>query len=130
MIGSMLNDHAGLVFVALFAGTRAAARLVPPASARDLAAIRILVGGILLGSTLIEDVASTAALPRGLVQPMGVLDALYALPIGFTALVESAPALGALRWATAALLLLATVGWHTRVVLPLAAGAYLVLGGI
>jgi hypothetical protein len=101
--------------------------LAPPTA---LAGIRILTSAILLGSICLEDLASSAALPRGLIQPMGVLQLLYALPIGFDRFVASPAALTAWRVGTGALLLAALVGWRVRLTVPLAALGYLVVGGI
>jgi hypothetical protein len=104
-------------------------RQVGAASPRALACIRIVVCSTLLASVLWEDLASSAELPAELIQPMGVMKLLHAVP-GFAALSRSAPALGALQGATAVLLVLGVVGWRARIVLPLAALGYLVLGGL
>lgn len=126
-----------LVAPALLAATLAligrpafARRIVGKAPPTALAGIRMLTSAILLGSVLQEDLASSAALPRELVRPMGVLQLLYALPIGFDRLVASPAALTVWRVATAVLLLAALVGWRSRWTVPAAALAYLVFGGI
>ncbi|TMA54094.1 MAG: hypothetical protein E6J75_14430 [Deltaproteobacteria bacterium] len=105
-------------------------RYVGAATPRSLAAVRILTCTVLLAHVAVEDVASTASLPRALIGPMGVLRLLYALPIGFERFLVSPPALSGFKAFTAVLLLAGAVGWHARAVLPLAAVAYLVFGGI
>ena len=102
---------------------------VGAASPRALACIRIVVCSILLASVLWEHLPSTAELPAEMIQPMGVMKLLHAVP-GFSALSRSAAALGVFQAATAVLLLLGVIGWRARLVLPLAAFAYLILGGI
>ena len=125
------------VAVATFVVLRAALRdpgfqavHIAPVPATTLARIRILVSGILLTSTLWEHLPSTAAIPRELIRPMGVLKLLYALPIGFERMAASATALGIFQAVTAGLLLLSLLGWRTRATVPLAALAYTILGGL
>ena len=105
-------------------------RNVGEAAPESLAAIRILVCAILLGHVVVEDLPSSASLPRALIAPMGVLEVLYALPVGFRRFVASPEALAAFKAVTAGLLLAAAAGWRARVTLPLAALAYVVFGGI
>lgn len=109
-------------------------RHVGTATPEALGAVRILVCAILLVSVLWEDLVSTSFLPRSLADPDGVLGLLFALPLGLGAglerLAASAPALAVFHAATALLLLLGALGWRTRAVLPLAAAAYLVFGGL
>ena len=105
-------------------------RNVGEAAPESLAAIRILVCTILLGHVVVEDLPSSASLPRALIAPMGVLEVLYTLPVGFRRFVASPEALAAFKAVTAGLLLAAAAGWRTRVTLPLAALAYVVFGGI
>jgi hypothetical protein len=105
-------------------------RYVGEAPPEALGALRILTCSILLLSTLWEDLPSTAALPRGLARSMGVLDILYALPSGFSWVVSNATALTVFQAGTAVLLGLGALGYRTRLTVPLAAGAYLLLGGI
>jgi len=103
-------------------------RLVPDARPSDLGAVRILVAGILLASTLWEDPGSTAALPDGLRNPPGVMHFLARLP-GYEALAGSAIALEAFGWLTSLVLLCAMIGWKSRLSVPLGAILYLLLGG-
>ena len=63
----------------------------------SLAAIRVLTCAVLLASTLWEDLASSALLPRSLWHPMVLLESV--LP-GFEGFVESQAALGAFEWFT------------------------------
>ncbi len=104
--------------------------LVGQATPGTLGAIRVLASTVLLLNTLWEDIDSSALLPAEMRQPMGLLQCLYALPIGFEQLVGSQTGLSVLKWLTAALLLLGAVGLWTRAVVPLAAVCYLVFGGI
>lgn len=117
-------------FLWLYTSANFARRFVGQATPEDIAALRILTCSILLISTLWEDVPSTAALPRGLVRPMGILELLYALPLGFSQFVTSPSALTIFRCSTALLLTSGALGWWTRLTLPLAAIGYLLLGGI
>ena len=105
-------------------------RYVGEATPASLAAIRVLTCAILLAHVMVEDLASTAWLPRRLVEPMGVLQLLYALPIGFRGFLASPAALSVFKAVTAALLLAGAAGWRARATLPLAALGYLIFGGI
>lgn len=105
-------------------------RFVGKASAESLGAIRIVASFTLLLSTLWEDLASSALLPREMVHPMGFWSYLYDMPIGFGAFVSNGTALWVFQMATTVLLLLAMIGWRSRVTVPLATLAYFVLGGI
>ncbi|MEO8277730.1 MAG: hypothetical protein ABI639_16065 [Thermoanaerobaculia bacterium] len=109
---------------------RFAERFVPPATPGMLGAIRAWVATVLLISALWENLASTALLPRGMVNIEGIFRLLYALPIGFAKLVASANALGVFQTFTVLLLVAAAVGYRTRWTVPLAASAYLVMAGI
>jgi hypothetical protein len=123
----------GVLYLLVAAGTllpRAFASQAVGATPATLGAIRIVVCGVAALMTAWEDLASSALLPREMVRSMGIVDLLYALPVGFDRFVTSATALGAFRWLTLALLVAGALGWRTRLVLPLAAAAWLVLGGI
>ena len=104
-------------------------RFVGVAEPEALAVARIVTAGILLTSTLWEDLASTAVLPRELIRPPGVIGWFDALP-GFDAFVANAEALALYRWFVAAVLLLALVGLWTRLTVLLAALAYLLMAGL
>ena len=106
-----------------------AERIVGDARPSDIGAIRVLVCAVLLMSVLWEDVASTAALPRGMIRPMGVMQLLHLIP-GFDAFLVSEWALRLLDLTSAVLLMMALVGWNSRFTVPLAAAAYLILGGV
>lgn len=107
-----------------------ARRAVGEATPGDIGAIRMLVCGVLLVSTLWEDLASTAALPREQIRPMGILRLLYLLPIGFDRFAASPMALQTFEWVTAAVLFLGLIGWKTRWTVPAGAICYLILGGL
>lgn len=107
-----------------------ARRLVGEATPGDIGAIRVLVCAVLLISTLWEDVASTAALPREQIRPMGFIGLLYLLPIGFDRFAASPVALELFDRITSVLLIFGMVGWKTKWTLPGAAVCYLIFGGL
>ena len=107
-------------------------RLVPPATPGALGAVRMWIALILLGSVLWEDVASSAHLPREMLQPDRhlLIGFLVDLPIGFDRMLASAPALEAFSLVAALLLAAAAAGFRTRWTVPAAAVAYLVFAAI
>ena len=102
---------------------------VQEAPPEALAWIRILACGILLGSVLWEDLGSIALLPPELRQSMGVMRFFYAFP-GFAKFAANSPALQTLKWVAALILFLGMIGCFTRIVIPLGAISYLLIGGI
>src|SRR5262249_38732210 len=94
-----------------------------------LGAIRMLTCGALLVTTSWEDLASVALLPAEMRHGMGAMGAVSAVP-GFERFVASASALGAWQGLTIVLLVLGTIGFLTRLVIPLAALAHFLLLGI
>ncbi len=120
--------------VPAFAGLRPprAERWVPPATAEALGATRAWVAAILLGSVLWEDLPSSAALPRGMLDAdhHWLVGLLHSLPIGFDRFLASAPALLAYQWLTGGLLALALLGLFTRWTVPAGALAYLLFASI
>ena len=82
-------------------------RFVRACTPGTLGAIRFVVFGVLLIKTLTEDLASSAFLPAEMRVPMGILEVLYALPIGFDTLHQSYAALHTLQLVTIAFLCLA-----------------------
>ena len=105
-------------------------RFVGAATPATLGAIRAWTCAILCYHTLFHyGLAGTALLPEVMMRPMGVMDWLRWLPF-YDAFLADPMALRAFQYATALLLLLGAVGLGTRVVLPLAAVAYLVVAGI
>ena len=104
-------------------------RFVGAATPGSLGAIRMFICAILLASALWEDLASSALLPKEMRGPMGLLQVFYHLP-GFEAFVSSQSALGIFEALTALILFLGIIGWHTRIVVPLGALCYFLLGGI
>lgn len=107
-------------------------RWVPPATAEALGATRAWIAAILLGSVLWEDLPSSAALPRGMLDAdhHWLVGLLHSLPIGFDRFLASAPALLAYQWLTGALLALALLGLFTRWTVPAGALAYLLFASI
>lgn len=105
-------------------------RYVKGGTPEQLAAIRILTCAILLGSTIWENLASSASLPAEMRQPMGVMRVLYALPGGLDRVVGNAGELEALKWFAALILSLGMLGVATRITIPLGALGYLLVGGI
>ncbi|HEX8276947.1 MAG TPA: hypothetical protein VF615_30175 [Longimicrobiaceae bacterium] len=117
-------------FAALRAGR--AERWVPRATAEALGATRAWIAAILLGSVLWEDLPSSAALPRGMldVDHHWIVGTLYSLPIGFDRLLTSAPGLLAYQALTGALLAAAMLGLFSRWTVPAGAVAYMVFAAI
>jgi predicted DCC family thiol-disulfide oxidoreductase YuxK len=104
-------------------------RFVGSATPGTLGAIRMFVFAVMLAGAIWEDLASSALLPREMRSPMGVLRLFYAVP-GFDAFVSSERALGIFETLTVLILFLGVVGLKTRIVIPLGAVCYLLLGGI
>ena len=104
--------------------------VVGAAKPSALGAIRALTCGILLIMTLQEDLASTALLPRSMINPLGFMELLHLLPIRFAAFLASETALWAFQRLTELLLVLGVLGLGTRVAIPAAAICYFVLAGI
>ena len=105
-------------------------RFVGAATPGTLGAIRAWTCAILCYHTLFHyGLAGTALLPEVMVRPMGVMAWLRWLPF-YDAFLANPMALRAFQYATALLLLLGAVGLGTRIVVPLAAVAYLVVAGI
>lgn len=119
---------------ALYAALRLprAAAWVPPATAEGLGATRAWIALILLGSVLWEDLASSAFLPRGMLDldRHWLVAALHGLPLGFGRFLASHAALSAYEALTALLLVLAAAGLFTRWTVPAAALAYLLFAAI
>lgn len=105
-------------------------RAVGEATPGALGAIRALVLGRLLFMVLGEDLASLATIPESLRRQMGVMEVLFSLPLGLDQLVRSADALRLFQFAAAALLFLATIGWRTRVTVPLGGLAAFIIAGL
>ena len=99
------------------------------ATAESLAWLRMVASGILLANVLWEDLPSSARMPRALFDPPGFMQLFAWLP-GFDAFLGSPVALGALQAATGILLALTLAGAGTRFTMPLAAGAYFIMGGV
>ena len=107
------------------------ARVLPAATPRMLAYVRMVICAILLTSVCWEDVPSIAHLPASLRQPLGVL-ALVEMATGGALpwLCRTEWALAVLQGATAAALALALLGWRTRVTVPAGALLYLLTTGL
>lgn len=105
-------------------------RFVPETTAESLGAIRIISCGTLVLMTLwMEDLPSSALLPVEIRGSMGVMDFFYNIP-GFELFSRSHVSLQLFEWLTALLLILGTVGFKTRWVVPIGAFFYLILGGL
>src|SRR5262245_57621123 len=105
-------------------------RFVGPATPGTLGAIRSFTCLILLISTAWEDLSSFALLPPEIRQPMGAMNLLYVLPIGYERFLGSETSLWLFQWLTEVVLFLGVIGWHTRIVIPLATLSAFVLNGI
>jgi predicted DCC family thiol-disulfide oxidoreductase YuxK len=105
-------------------------RFVGEATAGSLGAIRMWICAILLISTAWEDLSSFALLPGELREPMGVMRIFSVLPIGYETLISSEKGLWLFQCLTELALVLGMIGWHTRVVIPLAAFCVFLLNGI
>ena len=105
-------------------------KFVGEATPGTLGAIRALTCGILLLWTAVEDLPSIAWLPVEARQPLGVMQWLYALPLGLNRLVASEVGLRAFQFVTEAVLFLGMIGYRTRLVVPLGAICFFLLGGI
>ena len=107
-------------------------RWIEPATPESLGAIRIIVASILLGSVLWEDVASSAYLPRSMLdlRHSWLLAGLYNLPIGFDRLLASHSGLEVFSIVTAIILALAAAGFLTRWTVPAGAIAYMIFAAI
>ena len=105
-------------------------RFVGAATPGTLGAIRSWTCFILLISTAWEDLSSIALLPPEIRQPMGAMNFLYTLPIGYERFLGSETSLWLFQRLTEVVLFLGVIGWHTRIVIPLATLSAFVLNGI
>jgi predicted DCC family thiol-disulfide oxidoreductase YuxK len=123
----------GLLGLVLFVVTNSQTffrKFVGEATPGTLGAIRAWTCGILLLWTLLEDLPSIAWLPVEARRPLGVMGWLYALPLGFDRMVASETGLHVFQLLTELLLFLGMIGWRTRLVIPLGAVCFSLLGGI
>jgi len=123
----------GLLGLVLFVVTSSQTffrKFVGEATPGTLGVIRAWTCGILLLWTLVEDLPSIAWLPVEARQPLGVMRWVYALPVGFDRLVASEAGLHVFQLLTELLLFLGMIGWGTRLVIPLGAVCFTLLGGI
>jgi predicted DCC family thiol-disulfide oxidoreductase YuxK len=126
-----LGAWVGFAALVLFTTSRTfARRIVGTATPGTLGAIRVLTCLICAYAALQEPVTSVVLLSPADRTPMGVMDLLYGLPVGFESLVRSETGLRAFKAIAIALLLVGALGWKTRPVLLLAALCYLPLLGI
>lgn len=105
-------------------------RFVGEATPGSLGAIRMLTCAILLTSTIWEDLASSALLPREMIRPPGMMKLLYLLPVGFEQFVASETLLKTFEQLTMVCLFLGLIGWKTRIVIPLGGVCYFLMAGI
>lgn len=106
-------------------------RWIGAATPEALAAIRIVVLGIVLVAVVREDLPSSASIPRSMLEThgKGVMSLVAHVP-GYQAFLASHSALLAFQVVLVGLLILGVLGLGTRVVLPLCFGGYLLYGGI
>src|SRR5262245_9118306 len=105
-------------------------RFVGAATPGTLGAIRAWTCFILLLTTLQEDLSSFALLPPEIRQPMGLMNVLYVLPIGYAQFLASETSLRLFQRVTEVLLFLGVIGWRTRIVIPFATLCAFILNGI
>jgi len=105
-------------------------RVVGRAEATSVAGLRIGVCGVALAVVAGEPIVEIVQSPTARRTTMGVMDLLYAAPIGLDGVASSAGFILGLQVVTACLLFAGVLGWRVRWVLPAAAVLMLVLGGI
>jgi len=105
-------------------------RFVGAATPGTLGAIRAWTCFILLLTTVWEDLSSVALLPPEIRQPMGTMNFLYALPIGYERFLASETSLWLFQRLTEVVLFFGVIGWRTRITIPFAALSTFVLNGI
>jgi predicted DCC family thiol-disulfide oxidoreductase YuxK len=120
----------GLVLLIVTSSSTFFRKFVGEATPGTLGAMRVWICGVLLLVTLLEDLPSIAWLPVETRIPRGVMGWLYALPLGLDRLVTSAAGLHVFQFITEVLLFLGMIGCWTRLVIPLGAVCFFVLGGI
>jgi hypothetical protein len=111
---------------------RRLAHTIQPATAQALGAMRLWIATILLASILWEDLASSAWLPRAMmdIERHWLMGVLHALPLRFADFLASYTALRLFETATATVLGMAAVGLFTRWSVPAGAVLYLVATSI
>lgn len=119
----------GAALLALLTRPRRLVRITGRVTPGTLGAIRCVVAGSALVLAAGEDTASIVLLPDALRSDMGLLTFLYRLP-GFDALVHDHDALRLWEAGTILALAAATVGYRTRVTVPLAALLWFVEAGL
>ena len=100
-----------------------------PATTRQLAWIRIIVCLTALIYTVIEDLPALASLPPGMRSSRYFSHLIQIFP-GSATFLSSPYLLGALQWATAALLLLALIGFWSRTTIFLGGLGYFVIQAV
>ncbi|MCP2728969.1 hypothetical protein [Limnofasciculus baicalensis] len=137
VVAPNLSAQDGLLFFLLFGSiawvTTSPAffrRYVGEATPESLGAIRIITCAIQVLMTLwLEDLPSSALLPIEIRHSMGAMSYFYNIP-GFESFARSQSELQIFEWITALILFLGMIGWKTRIVIPLGAFCYIILGGI
>jgi predicted DCC family thiol-disulfide oxidoreductase YuxK len=124
---------AWIAFGLLVLGTTSrtfARNMIGTATPGALGAIRVLTCLICARAAYGEPIASLTKLSAAERTSMGVMDLIYAAPIGFDKLVHSADGLAAYKAITIIVMLIAALGIFTRPVMILGAILYLPLAGI
>lgn len=105
-------------------------RFVGEATPETLGAIRIVACASLIITALwVEDMPRSVLFPTAMRSSFGIMKYFYALP-GFEVFVRSEAWLQGFEWLTVAVLFLGLIGWKTRIMIPLGAICYVLLGGI
>lgn len=117
------------MLVYISSGCTAMDKLLPAATPKTLALIRVSTCSFILANVCWEDLASLSLLPSELIRPTGVMQFLH-LSTGISDWLREPFVLNAWKWATATVVLFALAGIAKHVTLPLATGMYLVFGGL
>ena len=106
-------------------------RIVGEATPGALGAIRALVCGRLFMMVVMEDLNSIAYMPDTLRGQMGLMTLFYRFPIYFEHFLDKSSFLSIFQIVTLIFLFLGTIGWRTRLTVPVGGfGAFMVAGVI
>jgi hypothetical protein len=107
-----------------------AAQFVGEATAFDLGAMRAIGCFVMAAMAYCEQIRAATWLPASSRYAVGIMPWLYSMPLGLNWLTQHFAALVVLKVLTIVTLLIASVGYRTRLTIPVGALLYLLLGGI